>query len=1161
MTAPVNKTPLSVDYTSRDYYSLREQLIARVKDRVPGWTGNDSSDFGLAIIEAFAYMGDLVNYYIDRTANEGYILTATQRDTLLNLARMYGYTPNNYVGSVADVTFTNNNGYQGAVGGAIIEDGTIGEDEEEVDVVHMAKLVVPNDHPFQVDDKVIVESFTNKATGVIAGVVLDYNISVFNGTYLVLKTGYDNIGNNVIQYRPEGEIESISVDGTLVTVSYSGSINPQIGQKVTISGVTVGSGDNGFNGNWFVENSTDSTEGTLASFVFDAAKHVAKVTRAVGNGTLVKYSTFDTSSAATFDVYNYRTPSWHIFTDGQKVTVSGSTPSSFNGTTKVVSAVKDETALITNIQRTDADTITVTSSKEFEVGDIVSIRNIRSLSNSDGEANERKVAAVTGATSNGTKITYTTSAEHGFPVGTIVTITGASNSSYNVTQKEITDVTTSSPFTFKVASTLNTTAPTFTNGLAVNYAANNWNFSDAVVATVDKVEFAISGVVGNAKTGITEFTTKTSMTDILSKGQYVTITGMNPGVYNLKEVKLLSVNNNKFTVSSFWDDEFVGGGKVTLYKFTIDEVINSTESVSSNGTIGAAFCKQFSLPNTTSDSYVSGGSVVANVGGTTTLTADSLVTYADLPVIINPGGVVKDVGITTIPSGAQLVAQVTNADGSQNIVFSTQTDVVVPFKSTANALVVQGEQVSYRAENAANPDVAGDISGELLGYSSGEAVQSFDLKESRVDEFTVKVFVSAGNVFEEWTRVAHIMDYGPSDEVFEVYISGTGTVSVIFGDGISGKIPVKESVIKARYVAGGGVIGNVPAGAISTWGIITPAVDDDETGIKGKITVTNADAASGGLDPESNDSIRYNAPRALRTLNRAVTLQDFMDLALSVDRVAKVNAIAGKRNSITLYMAPVSSDATPGVLGEDTTSQWDFIRDNVQTFLSDKVQIGASVTILPPRYTDVGLEVTYTKAPEYSGALVESAIKKLLLEEFSYDNLDFGDVITPEEVEFKLRQVPGVVNARVDVCGRMIGDVTVTTMSDFFGRDSLIAEPDELFMFTEDNIILTGASTNAALSALTTDTGTLVPAFNTSLFTYRIVLPNDTTEVEIIPTASDVETSGGAPKITVNGSRVSSGSPATISDITVGNTLVTVIVTAGDGVTVKVYKITLIRAA
>jgi hypothetical protein len=66
MTAPVSNIPVSIDYTSRDYYALREDLINLVKSRVNSgsskqWSGEDPSDFGLALIEAFANIGDLTN--------------------------------------------------------------------------------------------------------------------------------------------------------------------------------------------------------------------------------------------------------------------------------------------------------------------------------------------------------------------------------------------------------------------------------------------------------------------------------------------------------------------------------------------------------------------------------------------------------------------------------------------------------------------------------------------------------------------------------------------------------------------------------------------------------------------------------------------------------------------------------------------------------------------------------------------------------------------------------------------------------------------------------------------------------------------------------------------------------------------------------------------
>ena len=104
---PVSNIPVAVDYTGRDYYSLREALIARIQARVPEWTASDPADFGVALVEAFAYLGDLVSYYIDRTANEAFLQTAVQRDSILNIAQTYGYVPAGYRQASVSVTFNN----------------------------------------------------------------------------------------------------------------------------------------------------------------------------------------------------------------------------------------------------------------------------------------------------------------------------------------------------------------------------------------------------------------------------------------------------------------------------------------------------------------------------------------------------------------------------------------------------------------------------------------------------------------------------------------------------------------------------------------------------------------------------------------------------------------------------------------------------------------------------------------------------------------------------------------------------------------------------------------------------------------------------------------------------------------------------------------------
>lgn len=96
-----------VDYTSRDYQSIREDLISLIPTYAPNWTNRDPADFGITLIELFSYMGDLLNFYIDRSANEAYISTASQRDNVLKIAKLLAYSPTESTAATVTLTFQN----------------------------------------------------------------------------------------------------------------------------------------------------------------------------------------------------------------------------------------------------------------------------------------------------------------------------------------------------------------------------------------------------------------------------------------------------------------------------------------------------------------------------------------------------------------------------------------------------------------------------------------------------------------------------------------------------------------------------------------------------------------------------------------------------------------------------------------------------------------------------------------------------------------------------------------------------------------------------------------------------------------------------------------------------------------------------------------------
>jgi Baseplate J-like protein len=95
-----------IDYTSRDYAALVNDLLTLIPSFLPEWTDRSPGDFGIVFIELFAYVGDILNFYSDRIANESYIATAQQRQSVLNIANMLDYTPHGNVAATVQVQFT-----------------------------------------------------------------------------------------------------------------------------------------------------------------------------------------------------------------------------------------------------------------------------------------------------------------------------------------------------------------------------------------------------------------------------------------------------------------------------------------------------------------------------------------------------------------------------------------------------------------------------------------------------------------------------------------------------------------------------------------------------------------------------------------------------------------------------------------------------------------------------------------------------------------------------------------------------------------------------------------------------------------------------------------------------------------------------------------------
>jgi hypothetical protein len=439
----------------------------------------------------------------------------------------------------------------------------------------------------------------------------------------------------------------------------------------------------------------------------------------------------------------------------------------------------------------------------------------------------------------------------------------------------------------------------------------------------------------------------------------------------------LTATGNGTTVTYVGSNSFVVNGIVTVTGFSTTS-FNVTSAV-----ITAASSTQFTVD-------------VASVSGTASGTGVATMVYPSI----------------TIPQGTVVSGEIVTADVVRPVYFTITSDAVVSATSTETVSAEEGRYINV-------VDTASDTTyGQQIGVSNQDPNMSFDLPNTPVVDGSISVYVQYGTIYSKWTQVQHLLDYGPNDLVYTVKSDSNNVVSINFGDGVSGAIPVNSSVIRAMYLVGGGALGNISANIIDSIVYIPSFTSSQTSSLNSAITVANGTSALGGAEPESNDEIRVQAPLVLRSSNRAVTLEDYKNLSLSVTGIGKANAYSSTWTSVTVYIAPSrdvnDTDIQPGLTDTGAVSpEYTELAASLTDYLSNKLLIGSSVTIQPPTYSDLIITIQYVKLPQYTQAETDINIKKSLLFVYGYTGMNFQDTIYPQDIEYVLNQTEGIKTAKI----------------------------------------------------------------------------------------------------------------------------------------------------
>ena len=193
------------------------------------------------------------------------------------------------------------------------------------------------------------------------------------------------------------------------------------------------------------------------------------------------------------------------------------------------------------------------------------------------------------------------------------------------------------------------------------------------------------------------------------------------------------------------------------------------------------------------------------------------------------------------------------------------------------------------------PVYEGTLVNNKFTVDTTNADQRFLIENPLADTTTLQVTVqnsSTDSTTTTYTKSTDLADVTSTSTVY--YLEGVEDekYEVIFGDGVLGKALSTGNIVTLSYVVTNGADSN-GASSFSLSGTIAGS---------STATITTASNSSGGADPETPDSIRFNAPRQYASQNRAVTTKDYESRVKTIyPNANSVQVWGGEDNSTPVY--------------------------------------------------------------------------------------------------------------------------------------------------------------------------------------------------------------------------------------------------------------------
>jgi len=300
--------------------------------------------------------------------------------------------------------------------------------------------------------------------------------------------------------------------------------------------------------------------------------------------------------------------------------------------------------------------------------------------------------------------------------------------------------------------------------------------------------------------------------------------------------------------------------------------------------------------------------------------------------------------------------------------------------------------------------------------------QKFQLSDYNSDTSTLRVRVQSNEEssnFEIYTPFETLRGLDSTSKVYYLQENPSGYYEIYFGDGVTGFKPSNNNIVTIDYVITEGEESN----GANSFNVV------DNIGGFGSIAVTTVKNAIGGVEAETMESIRFNAPLTFIAQNRAVTSDDYASIIKKeFSNIDSISTWGGEDNDPPDY-GKVYIAIKPLLAETLTTAEK---TDITGAILKGKNVVSITPEIVDPNFTYLELDVNFKYNPnltDRSSVELQSVVRDTI-KDYNFNNLNkFDGVFRHSQLTRAIDSAdPSILNTMVRP--RMFQEITPLNNAD-----------------------------------------------------------------------------------------------------------------------------------